>query len=461
MATGFAVTLGTQLMPVIQPLIEDFFRWGVEAMPKIRQAIKDAIPFIENLARQVADVARHAEKLIDFLSSQSTPVLKMLSGQMKEVAYGTHTYAEYLQDANALLDVFVNAETEGNKITQAQANALPRLTEAEWEAYSAQVALTDAVTVGYGEIAIQAEAQDKLAEGYRNSTFDIIAYEIAQGQLRDTAVIVTAVTEDMTLALWDQNAQAHDAAVEIGDKLSGAYGKLRDAQQDWLTNVGSAALAAMGNIGWLSEEQQEQIKGVIDAVTGSTYVATDQMNADLAAAMLEFKETGDPEQLKTDIAAVADKFEEELAPNIKAAKDEVLKLQAELDKLNNRHITTYIDIIYNNNPPNALGPTIGPSSSPTSPMPTYAPSGKTWHWNGYDWELQGLASGGLVTQPGIYKLAEHGAELVLNADQTKKAVAGGIGGEIHNHYYEIVANYKLEDERTLVQAIRQLQLLEG
>ena len=457
MSTGFAVSLGTELLPMLVPVLADFTKWGIDAMPKLRQAIKDAIPFIENLAKQVADVAGHAEKLINFLDSRSVPVLKMLGVQMKEVAYGTQTYAEYLQDAKALLDVFVNSETEANKITQAQADALPRMTEAEWEAYTAQNALTDA-TSGYSNVARTdlAEAQAKLAEGYKNSTFDIVAYEVAQGKLNDTAVIATAVTKDMTLAQWDQNVlihdlavQAHDAAVELGEKLSGAYDKLKTAQQSWLTNVGSAALAAMENTKYLSKTQQEQIKEVIDAATGSTYIATDQMNADLAAAMLEFKKTGDPEQLKKDIEAVAAKFEEKLAPNIKAAKDEVIKLQAELDELNNRHITTYIDIVYNNNPPSVLR---GPApANPTGPNKVPGPPPEEY------------ASGGLVTQPGLYQLAEHGAELVLNADQTKRAMAGGggIGGVVHNHYYEIAANYAYQEENDIVQAIRQLQMLEG
>jgi len=465
MAQGFAITLGTDVMPVVQPLITEFFNWGVNAMPKVAQGIKDAIPFIQDLAKTIGDIVDPVVKLIVWLDKQAISANNLAKSQsaakisadglgrtMKQSGSSYEEYLKTITDTMVKTGLLSKQDQEAMLAAAAHGKSIDSLAVSQRGLTDDLKILNDTEYANLDTVAQHALAADylasvlaRLAGTYQNSTFDLVAYEIAQGKLNETAVIATAVTKDETIALWDQNVAAHDAAVEIGDKLSGAYDKLKTAQQSWLTNVGSAALAAMENTKYLSKTQQEQIKEVIDAATGSTYVATDQMNADLAAAMLEFKKTGDPEQLKKDIEAVAAKFEEKLAPNIKAAKDEVIKLQAELDELNNRHITTYIDIVYKNNPPSVLNWTGSGGTGSTG-------QGST-----------GRASGGLVSQPGLYKLAELGPELVLNADQTRKAMSGGggIGGVVHHHYYEIAANYKYQEEKDIVQAVRQLQMLEG
>jgi len=55
MGKGLMVTLGNELMPVLQPLIADFMQWAKDAMPAVRKAIQDAIPVIKEIAKWIGD----------------------------------------------------------------------------------------------------------------------------------------------------------------------------------------------------------------------------------------------------------------------------------------------------------------------------------------------------------------------------------------------------------------------
>lgn len=465
MGQGFAVMLGTQLMPVIQPLIEDFIRWGVDAMPKVAQGIRDSIPAIERLAEDIGKTIGGVIKMIVWLDKHSSAQRGFTEAQIAakkpvddlavSVKKAGGNYEDYFYQAT---DVLV---ASGRLTMALRAEVMEHVRHGDavgttTELYGAlldEMGLLD--TAQYenmtGFEAITGGVQNYSWELYANKT----ALEENAGATQKAADATAEAARTQQIEndrLYAAQDAANKAATAIGEDLAGAYDDLKTAQQNWLLQVGGAATNVLAGMPGLSEAVRLAIQGTIDKLTGTTVVATNQMDADLLAAFTDYKTTLDEAALEEDILAIAGKFETELAPGIQTALDKITTLKDKLDALSDRHIKTYIDIIYNDNPPGVLNPAGGATAEERErgkkkepPPPEYA-------------------AGGLVTQPGLYSLAEVGPELVLNADQTKAYQAGKSGerGAVHhNHYYNIAASYKYEDEKDITQGIRQLQLLEG
>lgn len=436
MGQGFAVSIGSQLMPIIQPLIEGFIKWGVEAMPKLVQGIKDAIPFITNLAKVVWNIVEPVTKVTSWIIKQAASVV--------EATEAYKSYMAWIAQARVTTAMLAITQVGLALATTEVTEATQNMTQAEVDqSYSLD------------EIARLYALSEEGAGNY-TSALDM-AYD-SQMNMNQANLDSVDAANNAALAQKAENDRlaaaqqlANDAAIAIGQDLAGAYDDLKTAQQNWLLQVGGAAQNVLANMPGLSETVRLAIQGTIDKLTGTTVVATNQMDADLLAAFTDYKTTLDEAALEEDILAIAGKFETELAPGIQTALDKITTLKDKLDALSDRHIKTYIDIIYNDNPPGVLNPAGGATAEERErgkkkepPPPEYA-------------------AGGLVTQPGLYSLAEVGPELVLNADQTKAYQAGKSGerGAVHNHYYNIAASYKYEDEKDITQGIRQLQLLEG
>jgi len=134
-------------------------------------------------------------------------------------------------------------------------------------------------------------------------------------------------------ALRHIGMSAEDAAKSIRIDLKGAMEDLAGATANWKETVASAAISAIESTEGLSEAQVTQLKAATDSMMGTTYLANEQMQKDLATAVADFKKTGDISEYEESLKTIADKFEFTLAPGIKKAQDSVDNLQNALNIL--------------------------------------------------------------------------------------------------------------------------------
>lgn len=84
---GLMVTLGSELMPVLVPLIKEFAAWAIDVMPIVIQAIKDlvkfgkedAIPFVANLWAKFQEFLDFLEKFFKPVFDNMREVFKLFS----------------------------------------------------------------------------------------------------------------------------------------------------------------------------------------------------------------------------------------------------------------------------------------------------------------------------------------------------------------------------------------------
>jgi hypothetical protein len=302
----------------------------------------------------------------DFLDSLNASLAGLIrfDTQAKKFADGTEDMAKEAIKAGKSYDEFAKRMLIMKAVLEMNGQAITIPTRAEYELLAA----TEAATVA---AEAQATSQDRLSLANANMAYWVgeqtsslqMAYDAQmdmnqanlEGAYAANAAAIAQDLENEKLAAAQQ--KANDAASAIGVDLAAAYATLEQAQKTWLENVGDKAYQALKDTEGLTAQQLQIAAAALVTITGTTAVASDQMNADLAAAAAEYAKTLDVEAYKANILAIAGKFETDLAPAITAAKDEIVKLQTEMDKLSNRHIAVYVDVMYPNGPlPNANSP---------------------------------------------------------------------------------------------------------
>jgi DNA-dependent RNA polymerase auxiliary subunit epsilon len=333
-------------------------------------------------------------------------------------------YKEALDNLNDTLQTitislsrdFIPALTKGVEWTGKAVADLKELFQTKWAAKAEAIALTiDAQTAALTEQArIQQEIKDQkydvYVEGLKEKIYGLDgAEQIYHDGLLDQVAVQNQATGaiDKTTGSLDKETDAsREAAKAIGEKLPGAYKNLEDAQKDWSTKVGENAASALEATGASASKVAEGV-GIIDDALGTNIGARDAYELaqkNLAKDFADGKVNG--EEYKAKLLELASTYAKDLAPGIKAARDELTKLNSDLDAMNGKQVDVYVSVHEKTVTGGSTSPTHKTPNKTPGPFPEeYASGGLGIVPPGFpnDSYRIGLTSGEefLVTPPGV------------------------------------------------------------
>ena len=95
MGRGLMISLGSDLLPVLKPLIERFIELGTQALPEIRKAIKSVMPavrrFVDGVVQAIPKVIEWFGKVADFLKNNQPLIIGVLGALGIAIAVWVYT----------------------------------------------------------------------------------------------------------------------------------------------------------------------------------------------------------------------------------------------------------------------------------------------------------------------------------------------------------------------------------
>jgi hypothetical protein len=214
MGQGLFVTLGTELLPIIRPLIEDFSEWAMGAIPKVRDGISSVTPLFQGLVGIIKDIIGFIGNLIDGWNKLDKPT-KDIAVSM--VAVGT---------AMVILTPVIGAVTAVTSaltiktIAQTIAQLALNVATLAWPLAAAAV-----LVAGYKVYEMNKKIEQGVQEtkkGWEGYYDVLMEKQLDANQVADAVI----AKQDEIITIYDESGTA--VKILIGDvsKLTDAYGPL-------------------------------------------------------------------------------------------------------------------------------------------------------------------------------------------------------------------------------------------
>lgn len=273
---------------------------------------------------------------------------------------------------------------------------------------------------------LNAVASSMMADEQQRKFAEMAQYYERMGSSAAATVDLTQKTEELTAA--------QSKLAEVSDNITAAYGRLREAESQWLGEVGGDLVSQLEQAGLKGERYTEAL-AAIDDVMGTNYALQNSYKTDLQAIVAEYAKTGDIDGFKTKIGELAEQYKP-LSESIREANEEIEKFKRVYDTLRSKVITLNVEVGYNL-PPSLWDPTPGYSG---------LSHGAT---------VEFRAAGGPVLSGQPYWVGERGPEpfipavdgRILSVEQAQEALRRAQGGGKGDIY--ITQNNQINNEMDL------------